>query len=413
MKFTKKLIPILIVCCLLANATSAFALSISSKGGFVLNSNTGQEVYSQRGDTPMVPASMTKVMSAYVIYEAMEDGKLSKDTLISISPALATFSRNPGYSNVTLSSGASYSLDELLDAIFVVSANAAVMAVGDYIYGSESAFVNRMNQIVAEWGIDAWFEDCTGVSSRNKVTPRAMATIANRLATDYPDCLNYSSKKSINFRGQTYYATNKMLPGRTYAYDGAMGLKTGTTSAAGACFTGLVDRDGVRMISVVMGAPYSNCRYTDSIAMLDYAFSEIGTISAPIPNPATVVPSTSFYVNDLPIPGFVLDDTYLIRAEDLREYGFDVNYEPETDTLEIINRTDKPMSGLNISDFPESAELSTAKAVNVLIKNNEEDLGIYTVTVYDLSGEAAIDVQELAYLGWVIQKNGVATIVTR
>lgn len=412
-QWMKKIIPALLVCGMLMSSMSAFALGIASRGGFVLNANTGQEVYSQRGDTPMVPASMTKVMSAYVIYEAMAEGRITKDTQIPVSFALAAYSRNPGYSNVVLNAGASYTVDELLAALFVVSGNAAVMAMGDYLYGSEAGFVEKMNQIVARWGIDAWFADCTGVSSKNSVTPRAMATIANRLITDYPDCLAYSQMTSLNFRGQTYYATNKMLPGRTYGYDGAIGLKTGTTSAAGACFTGVVDRDGNRLISVVMGAPYSNGRYTDSIAMLDYAFETLGTQAEVIEMPKETVAAKTFYVNDLPIPGFIQEDIYLIRVEDLREYGFDVNYHPDTNTLEIINSPKKAMSGIEKKDFPQDAEFSDGKAVNVMVKKTPEDMGLYTVSVYDLSGSAAIDVQELAYLGWVIPRGEMATIVTR
>lgn len=415
LKWTKKILPLVIVCGILTHSVSAFALSIASRGGFVLNSNTGQEVYSYRGDTPMAPASMTKVMSAYVIYQALAEGKVSKETPIPVSPALSAYSRDPGYSNVPLRAGETYTLDELLGAIFVVSANAAVMAVGDYLYGSEAAFVAKMNQIVGKWGVDAWFADCTGVSSKNSVTPRGMATIANRLVTDYPDCLNYASRTSIQFRGRTYAATNKMLPGRTYAYDGAVGLKTGTTSAAGACFTGVVERNGQRMVSVIMGAPYSNGRYTDSIAMLDYAFSVAGVPSAPpIEIPQEILPARTFYMNDLPIPGFGrADGTLLVRVEDLRQYGFEVTYQEDSNTLEVVNAPTKAMGGIALTDFPADGAVSEGKAVNVLIKGSQDDLGIYTVTVYDVSGMAAIDVQELAPLGWVIPRNGIATMVTR
>ncbi len=413
-KIVKKIIPALLVWGIFFSSMSAFALGIASKGGFVLNANTGQEVYSQRGDTPMVPASMTKVMSAYVVYEAIKEGRITKDTLIPVGSALAAYSRNPGYSNVVLTAGESYTVDELLSALFVVSGNAAVMAMGDYLYGSEAGFVEKMNQIVARWGVDAWFADCTGVSSQNSVTPRAMATIANRLVTDYPDCLQYSQMASLDFRGKVYNATNKMLPGRTYGYDGAVGLKTGTTSAAGACFTGVVERDGTRLISVVMGAPYSNGRYTDSIAMLDYAFEKLGTEPAEIAEtPKTILETKNFYLNDMPIPGFVQDNTYLVRVEDLREYGFDVNYHPGTNTLEVINNPKKAMGGLEKKDFPQNADFSEGKAVNVMVKKTAADLGLYTVSVYDLSGRAAIDVQELAYLGWVVVRGEMATIVTR
>ncbi len=411
----RSLLCTLLVLGILLSSTSALAMQIGSKGGFVLDSATGQEVYSQRGDTRMVPASMTKVMSAYIIYKAMEEGRVTKETLVTISPALASFSRRAGYSNVVLTSGASYTFDELLDALFVVSGNAAVMAMADYLYGSEAAFVDAMNAQIAAWGIDAWFADCTGISSGNSVTPRAMATIANRLVTDFPDCLTYSGKTSIDFRGTTYYATNKMLPGRAYAYDGAVGLKTGTTSAAGACFTSVVDRNGRRLISVIMGAPYSNARYTDSIAMLDYAFGTLGTApTAPVEAPKTMMETKTFYLNDLPIPGFIADEeTYLICAEDLREYGFDVDYDQASNTLTITNRPGKIMNGIPESDFPDAVELVSVKSVNVMIKASDEDMGIYTISVHDASGKAAIDIQELASLGWVVVRENTAVAVTR
>ncbi len=401
---------------ILMSCGSVLAVQIGSKGGFVLDTATGQEVYSQRGDTRMVPASMTKVMSAYIIYKALDEGRVTKDTLLPVSPALASFSRQAGYSNVALSSNTKYTLDELLDALFVVSGNAAVMVMADYLYGSEAAFVNAMNEQIKEWGIDAWFADCTGVSSRNSVTPRAMATIANRLVTDYPDCLTYAGKSSINFHGTTYYATNKMLPGKTYAYDGTLGLKTGTTSAAGACFTGVVERNGRRLISVIMGAPYSNARYTDSIIMLDYAFAQLGAAPASaIEAPKTVLKTKTFYVNDLPIPGYIADEeTYLICAEDLAEYGFDVEYDQVSNTLTITNRPTKLMNGIPMADFPADAELSSGKPVNVLIRDADDGLGgVYTLSVHDASGRAAIDIQELAYLGWVVPRQNTAVAVTR
>ncbi len=417
MNFKKRTISIILVLGILIQTTTALAAGISSKGGFVLNASTGQEVLSYNGDKSLVPASMTKVMAVYVIYDAMAKGLIHKETEITISPALASFSRKAGYSNVPLKSGESYTLDELLGVIFVVSANAAVMAVGDHLFGSEEAFVNRMNQFINDWGLEGHFKDCTGVSAQNKVTPRAMASIANRLIQDYPDCLNYTGLSSVNFRGTTYGSTNNMLSGRSYAYEGTLGLKTGTTSAAGACFTGVVERDGVRLISVIMGAPYSNCRYTDTISMLNEAFEKVKYMPAPEPvdeYPEGPVPVT-VYVNDMPIPGFELkdQDTKLIRVEDLRENGFDVEYEEDTNTLVVVNKPEKEMNGHNIDDFPRFKTVSKEHSVKVVLKENDNAIGLYVSNVYDAQGQAAIDVKELSYLGWVIQKNGKATIVTR
>ena len=497
MRKFKKILPLALVLAAALNITSAYAISIASRGGFVMNANTCEELYGYNADTLMVPASMTKVMSLYVIYDAMAQGRVAKDTQIPVGSSLAAFSRDPGYSNVCLSAGATYSLDELLGAIVVVSANAAVMAVGDYLYGSEANFVARMNEFVGTWGLDAYFADSTGVSARNKITPRSMATLANRLVTDYPDILNYTTRTSINFRGTTYYATNKMLPGRDYDYEGTQGLKTGTTSAAGACFTGTVVRNGVRMISVIMGAPATNTRYTDSITMLDYAFSKaeaqpepqvsapeptaapepdkpyvsiVGSwtgpaavsttqpsarpaivpnataspapvstpsatpapspepISEPVPKPTPVpmpdsVPEeeipvqqtggTQIFINDTPIPAYRHEsqDMDLILVEDLRGNGFEVDYDPAGNTLTVINNPAALLTGHAADAFPEDNIIRDVKPVNVLLKGSADDLGIYTGLVYDYNGRAAIDVQEMAYIGWVLKNSDTQKVI--
>ena len=391
MKSLKRILPLAVAVALILNATSAFALSISSRGGFVLNANTNEEVYGQNADTPMVPASMTKVMSLYVIYSHLADGSLTKETLIPVGSAIAAYSRNPNYSNVPLSSGASYTVDELLGAICTVSANAAVMAIGDYICGSEAGFVNEMNNWVRTWGLNAWFADCTGVSSQNRISPRSMATLANRLVTDYPDVLQYTMAGSINFRGTTYYATNKMLPGKAYDYYGTVGLKTGTTSAAGCCFTGVVDRDGTRLISVVMNAPSTNMRFTDSIKMLDYSWEQLASQQAaapqytePEPKDYIVATDLRIYINDWEIPTYLhtgSGTSGVIMVNDLADYGFDISYDVYTDTVTITNNVGKEITAgpsydeMGLYDESERFAVSDMEPAKVLLKNGPDDLG--------------------------------------
>lgn len=425
MRRFKNIFPALLAVVILCSSTSALAVSLSSKGGFVLNADTYEEVYSYNGDTALVPASMTKVMSLYVIYDAMAKGAITKETQIPISPQLAAYSRDPGYSNVYLTSGAYYSLDELLSAIVVVSANAAVMAVGDYLYGNETNFVARMNQFAADWGLNAWFADCTGVSSQNRISPRAMATLANRLVTDYPDVLNYSSQTSISFRGTPYSSTNKMLPGRQFDYFGTRGLKTGTTSAAGCCFTGVVERDGTRLISVIMGAPATNIRYTDSIKMLDYSFAKIAeeqqNTVIPQPSPETVtqttpVSNTRIYINDCEIPAYVSYGSVqkdLVMVDDLANYGFDVSYDSATNTVTIYNNRDKELNPYPADEIENPTDVSvngTAPAA-VLLIDGADDKGTYAAEVYDVNGYVAIDINELVHMGWVMKNDKTSTVV--
>lgn len=422
------------LCCSL----SAYAVSISAKGGIVLDQSTGEALYEYNADTAVVPASMTKIVALYVIYSHIANGSVTKETMIPVGSALAAYSRDPGYSNVYLTAGESYSLDELLGAICVVSANAAVMAVGDYICGSEAGLVNEMNTLIANWGVNGYFVDCTGVSSQNRISPRGMATVANRLITDYPDILNYTSLTSINFRGTRYYPTNKMLPGGAYEYYGADGLKTGTTSAAGCCFTGTAMRDGRRLISVVMGSSSTNMRYVDTIKMMDYSWdilAQRGNAGYKEPaagsNPKDYIVATDLrcFINDWEIPTFIhygneqngYQDCAVVMLDDLKDYGFDVSYDLATDTVTLVNNTDKDLTaGPNYGEQytygeNEKLELSDWEAAKVLLKNGPDDPGVYAKSTFDINGRGAISIDELWHMGTVVwnEKYNLTVVVTR
>ena len=416
------------------SSVSSYAISLSSRGAFVLDSDTGEALFVHNADTAIPPASMTKIMSLYVIYSHLADGSLSKDTQIPVSRALANYSRDPGYSNVYLNAGATYSVDELLKAICVVSANAAVMAIGDYISGSESAFVAEMNSWISSWGVNGYFVDCTGVSSSNRISPRGMATVANRLITDYPDVLNYTSLTFLNFRGQTYYPTNKMLPGGVYEYEGADGLKTGTTSAAGCCFTGTATRNGKRLISVVMGASSTNMRYVDTIKMMDYSWDLLSQRGDSVyvdetPKDYIVATDLRCFVNDWEIPTYIhygteengYQDCAVVMLGDLADYGFDISYDLDSDTVTIINNTDKDLTaGPNYGeqswyDDETKLQLSDWEPAKILLKNGYDDPGVYAERTFDINGSGAIAIEELWHMGTVVwnEKYNLVVVVTR
>lgn len=416
------------------SSVSSYAISLSSRGAFVLDSDTGEALFVHNADTAIPPASMTKIMSLYVIYSHLADGSLSKDTQIPVSRALANYSRDPGYSNVYLNAGATYSVDELLKAICVVSANAAVMAIGDYISGSESAFVAEMNNWISSWGVNGYFVDCTGVSSSNRISPRGMATVANRLITDYPDVLNYTSLTFLNFRGQTYYPTNKMLPGGVYEYEGADGLKTGTTSAAGCCFTGTATRNGKRLISVVMGASSTNMRYVDTIKMMDYSWDLLSQRGDSVyvdetPKDYIVATDLRCFVNDWEIPTYIhygtedngYQDCAVVMLGDLADYGFDISYDLDSDTVTIINNTDKDLTaGPNYGeqswyDDETKLQLSDWEPAKILLKNGYDDPGVYAERTFDINGSGAIAIDELWHMGTVVwnEKYNLVVVVTR
>ncbi len=300
------------------SAADAAGPSLTSRGAFILDFQTGQEIWSYNGDTPLVPASMTKVMTVYLVYEAMESGVISKDTAVPISDGVAEFSRNFEYSNIILSQYSSYTVDEILAAVICYSACAATTALAELISGSEEAFLVLMNDKAAELGLEAHYFDCFGGSERNSITPRSMAYLACRLIQDYPDYLNYSSKATFRFHGRTFSATNSLLRD-TYDFPGtADGIKTGTTDAAGACLCASVVKDGHRIITVTMHSSTGANRYYDSVKLIKYGFNYIdGRLSQGY---RYVSPCEfDIYVNGQPtnIAAYLIDDSNYFRLRDL------------------------------------------------------------------------------------------------
>ncbi len=256
--------------------TVAFAEEVpevTAAGAIVIDCQTGEVYYQKSADVPRHAASMTKIISVYLVLEEIKAGRLSFSTPVKISPYASGISRNLDYSGLEdLHEGTNYTVDTLLKLVMTASCNGSIIALAEHVAGSETAFVDKINAKAIEWGVSAHYSDCTGYQDEgNAVSPRAQAEIARRAINDHPEILNYSSLKSITFQGETFYSTNKLLlEGK---FQGIDGLKTGTTTAAGYCFTGTASRNGRRIISVVMSSKDSAARMSDSITLLEYGFS--------------------------------------------------------------------------------------------------------------------------------------------
>ena len=254
---------------IILGTTTAFALSINARGGFLINVNTGEALFEKNPDSRYSLASMSKLMAVYVIMDKIKAGDLSFDTKILISRNVHNYSRISTISNIPLNSGAYYTVDELMDSILVASACGSVVAIAEHISGSEAAFVELMNAKVDSLSINASFSNSTGTVGSNVISPRGMAVLAANLVTNHPEILAKTSKKQITFRGGRYNSTNKLLG----SYVGVDGLKTGTSSTAGACFTATAERDGIRLVSVVFS---SSDRFNDARRLLDFGFANPG-----------------------------------------------------------------------------------------------------------------------------------------
>lgn len=259
--------------CVSSGSAATTVPAVSAEAAIAVDFETGEIYFEKDIDVPRPIASMTKLMSLYLVFEEIAAGRLSLDSKVTASSYAAQISNDPEYSGLErLRAGQSYQVDTLVKLIMISSCCASVVVLAEHVGGTETKFVERMNAKAEEWGIDAHFADCTGFENEgNAVTARAVAYIARRFLQDYPKILEYSSMRYVTFNGKTHWSTNAlMLNGLVTGIDG---LKSGTTSKAGYCFTGTAERNGRRIISVVMGAPSKSARNSQSKALLEYGFA--------------------------------------------------------------------------------------------------------------------------------------------
>ena len=264
-------------------------LGISGEAAILLDAETGKILYEKNADKVLGVASMSKMMTEYIVLEAINEGKIKWDQTVQINEYVHNLSKAPGLSNVGLTQGENYTVKELYEAMAIFSGNAATVALAELVSGSEKNFVKLMNEKAAELGMkDYTFVNASGLNNsnllgvipagsetdENVMSARDTATLAYRLLKDFPEVLEISSQPKLTFRdGEEYPNFNWMLPGLIFQYEGVDGLKTGSTDFAGFCFTATAERDGKRFISVVMKSTNKNERFTDTAKILNYAFS--------------------------------------------------------------------------------------------------------------------------------------------
>jgi len=242
----------------------------------VMEVSTGTVLYEKNAEERLHPASVTKVMTILLIFEALDAGKLKLDEEVTTS----AHAKSMGGSQVFLEEGEKQTVETLLKCIVIASGNDAAVAMAEHIAGSEEAFVEQMNKRAAELGMkQTHFTDCCGLteSKEHYTSAKDVALMSRELLNKYPNCVEYSdiwmedithvtAKGSSSF---TLTNTNKLLR----SYNGCDGLKTGSTSYAKYCLSATARRDGIRIISVVMTAPDSKTRFAEAGKLLNYGFS--------------------------------------------------------------------------------------------------------------------------------------------
>ena len=263
----------------LAAAPANSGLQLECRAAILMEPETGRVLYEKAPDERMPIASITKLMTLLLTFEAIRGGKLTLDTPVPVSE----HAYHMGGSQIWLEPGEQFTLDEMLKAICVSSANDTAVAVAELVGGSETAFVQQMNARAAELGMEhTTFRNACGLDTEGHLsTARDVAIMSRTILNTCPEVLHYTGIWTDTLRGgQTQLVnTNKLLR----RYNGITGLKTGTTGGAGVCITASATRDGLDLIAVVLGAPSSKERFEAATTLLDYGFAAYRAAPVPLP----------------------------------------------------------------------------------------------------------------------------------
>lgn len=259
-----------------ADSSANFDVDIKSPSAILMEAESGQVIYEKNCDTAMAPASVTKVMTLLLTFEAIDDGKFSLDDTVVVSDHAASM----GGSQCFFESGEEQTVQDMIKCIIIASGNDAAVAMAEKIAGSEPAFVNMMNERAKELGMEnASFKNACGLdTSGHEMSARDIALMSRELITKHSEIFDYSGIWMDHIthktaRGDSRFDlvnTNKFLN----MYTGATGLKTGYTSTAKYCMSATAERDGIDLIAVIMGGETKEMRNNDACHLLDYGYSK-------------------------------------------------------------------------------------------------------------------------------------------
>lgn len=269
-------------------------VKLAAESAILVDAETGKILLAKNADEALPPASMTKMMTEYLVLEAIDSGKISWDTPTQISDYAYKISANNAFSGIGLVQDKDYVVEDLYNAMAINSDNATTIALAELVAGSEGEFVKMMNDKGKEMGLpDFEFVNATGLENTslgkdypegtepdgtNLLSARSAALLAFHLIKDFPHALDISSIPQTTFDDKTIDNWNWMLPHNSvnfkqYYYEGIDGLKTGYTDLAGYCFTGTAKRNGKRLITVVMKTKSEDARFKETMKLMDYGFA--------------------------------------------------------------------------------------------------------------------------------------------
>jgi len=290
----KKIRQIAIICILMtfiapvtvvAQENKGLALTIDAKSAIIMESSSGEIIFEQNGDERRAPASVTKVMTMLLIYEALDQNRISWDDIVTVSEYAASM----GGSQIYLEPGEQQSVRDLVKSVVIASANDGAVALAEFISGSEESFVDLMNKKARALSMEnTSFKNSCGLDADGHfTTARDIALMSRELITKYPQVEEFATIWMDTIihktaRGEEEFGltnTNKLVKW----YNGTTGLKTGSTGEALYCLSATAKRNDMELIAVVLGAPNPTVRFQEAMKMLDYGYANYKVVKGELP----------------------------------------------------------------------------------------------------------------------------------
>lgn len=347
-------------------------LELASKSALLMDAATGTILYEKNSHEAMPPASVTKVMTLLLIYEGEEAGQFAWSDRVQVSEHAASM----GGSQVFLEPGETQTAADMTKCIAIASANDAAVAMAEFVAGSEEAFVERMNQKAEELGMtDTHFENACGLDADgHETSAHDIALMSKELMTRFPEVRDYTTTWQDTIihktrKGESEFGltnTNKLIKW----YEGATGLKTGSTGKALYCLSGTAERDGLHLIAVVMAAPDFKVRFQETMKLLDYGFANYSAEKGlPAGKKMAEIPVTKGMADA--VSGIVKEETsFLLKKDGGKDWETAVETLPVMDApvkkgekvgevIYLINGEEVGRSDLIAAEDVERADIST------------------------------------------------------
>ena len=371
-------------------------LDLEAKSAIAIDAKTGQIIYAKDDKQTYPVASMSKLLTAYILLQAIHEGKITWETKVTPTVTEVDISNNTELTNVPLKEGHSYTIKQLYQAMLVGSANAATMLIGNAISGTQTKFIDKMRETAKSLGItDAKIYSANGLTAKylgdeiypntdenaeNEFSVRDMAIISQKLVERYPEVLETTKLTKIDFNDNgeitTVNNTNELLQDDSHLE--VDGLKTGTSDAAGYCFASTTNKDGHRIITVIAGAKDNDARFDQTKNLLNYIYNNYDYLAVST-NQALRQDVKVKYGKQSSVSAIIGSDLSLWVPKNIKERALQIKLIPKSSTIEapikqgeVVGEYQISVAG-NLGFIDGSTDLKT----KALAANSVEGINIF------------------------------------